>query len=435
MSYRKKVMVALEEAGLDTPVQEELVPAAAQEVEAASAEVNGEMVEADDMLATVDDAAGEVEALGDVQDLMQEAVDSGEGMTEQTAEMAEVAIERIMDKLGFAKRGEVMPAMESFGNKGSRLSATKVALESVSENLKKAGRAIINFLKQIWEKLKSFFAGLIKSRSALAKNLASLQKRAKELKDSGAVKKEAELKSGAAKALSVDGKADLASASKVLEDSAKLATVGQTLAVVLTQAAKSFDPMKAESIDKEMAAGIEKALASLPSVKGEGDKAHFGNLIGGKSVGFTKAAGEDKSKVDMSIDTIGKGAEKAAALDADEVIKLLAEADVVLKTLNNYDKVDKELQAVTKSAIDHMNKLVNLNEAASKGDKGGEEAHKDVAKVVAGAREVANVASKVGLTFPGLIFNAVKAATDYASHSMNNMGDKEAKKEDKEDKK
>lgn len=423
MSYRQKVMAALENADLTGGVAEELVPAAAVEVEAGAAEISSDMAEVDELNATTADAEGEVEALTDVQDLMQESVDSGEGMNEQTAEMAEIAVERIRDKLGFARGTSNIPGIESFGNKGSRLASTKLALESVTDTLKNAGKGILAFLKQIWEKLKSFAAGLIKSRAALASNLASAQKRATELK--GSKKKSETLKSGAAKALSVDGKADESTAATVLADSAKLVEVSMTISNLLNNVGAKFDVSKTGQLD-ELVGGIEKALSPLPEVKaekGEEGRGYRGHLVSGKAISFSKSAGDKKDKVGMGVEQVGKQAEEAKALSAEEVSQLLSEADAALKHLQKFDSVDKQLQNVTKSAIAHMEKLVKLDDAAHGGKK--EEGGSTVQKLVSEMREVANIASKVGLTFPGLLFGAVKAAIDYGTASLGNLTSEE----------
>jgi hypothetical protein len=432
MSFRSKNLIAaLEEAELVDGIQPggagEVVPATAPEVEAGSAELVAQVEEVEELQVAAEEAEADAEALGDVQELMQEAVDSGEGMSEQTAEMAEVAVESICARLGFDRSQRTLPAMESFGQTGTRLSSTKIALENLTDRAKRIWQGIWNWLKQIWEKIKGFVAGLLKNRGMLQKHLEALLKRADEAKTKALKPKEDKLKGGVAKAVSVDGKADKASALAVVASSKKLLDAAKSISPDLTSVNASTLTNAGGLADfvKKLSSTAQQALGSLGSgtaEKAEEGYSYHGSLVGGKVIGVK--AGEKDGAAELKLVVAnGKTADEAAALsaaDASEVIKAALE---LVKELAKFDKIEKDLQTASKHAMDAVAKHMQAVGKAEEGDDAG----KDVAKNVSNMREITGVIAKLSLQFPTLVFQAAKAAGDYASASLNNLKEEEKK--------
>lgn len=158
MSFRSKGLVlAMED---DAPVvqveinAENEVPA---EVEADAAELTEQAGEVEDLVTAVEEAEQDAETLGRMAEVMEESADKGEGLDETAAEIAEVAVEAICGRLGIRTHGRAMPALESFGSRSSRVSATRISVEGIKEWITTTWEAIKKAFKDMWTKVKTFF--------------------------------------------------------------------------------------------------------------------------------------------------------------------------------------------------------------------------------------------------------------------------------------
>jgi hypothetical protein len=104
---------------------------------------------------TLEDAVDGVEQIEAVKDVLESSVEEGEGVSEDAAEIAMVSVEAICNRLNMPKPTFV--SVESFGSKNTRLNATKIAIESMSDKIDQAWQAIKAFFKKIWEHIKAFF--------------------------------------------------------------------------------------------------------------------------------------------------------------------------------------------------------------------------------------------------------------------------------------
>ena len=162
MNPRKGLVLAMEEA--DAPlVQVEInaekeIPA---EIEADSAELAEDASEISDLNTAVESAEQDVETLQNINEEMEESVVQGEGLEPKAARIAEVAIESICIRLLGGYDGTVVPSMESFGGKSSRLTATRIAIENNDNIIVRAFNAIMEAIKKgfdaIVEFVKKFF--------------------------------------------------------------------------------------------------------------------------------------------------------------------------------------------------------------------------------------------------------------------------------------
>ena len=434
MSFRNKGLVfAMEsEEVVDAPV-EEMVPESQAEVETASAEVTEQVGEIESMDGAVVDAEADAGTLGDIQEVMADSVESGEGLTEEAAQIAEVAVESIRARLGMKRDQKVMPAMESFGSKSSRLAATKIAMEGVMETIKSIWANIVKAVKWVWEKIKSFFLALTKNRAALLKHLEGLQGRVKSF--TGEVGKT--ITGGAVKAFSIDGKCSAATADKVLSDSEKLfkaITVGANNAAGLVN---KLTDVKATSVELDKAGTdlldqLKEAIAPLgtvASVKGATDGmivAHFGNLAHGKSVAIASdKEGKTKSVSVQLEDNQKEAAKEGAALSKGEMEKVLGSAIALVKSLQSFDKVEKDLERITK-ACEGVSQAVLKGVVNQAGDN--KEVAESLKTAAANIRSLNSMTAKFGASLPSAIFNAAKSAGDYVVASLASTAKKEEKK-------
>lgn len=158
MSFRSKGLVlAMED---DAPVvqveinAENEVPA---EVEADAAELADQAGEVEDLVTAVEEAEQDAATLDRMAGVMEESADKGEGLDETAAEIAEVAVEAICGRLGIRTYGRAMPALESFGSRNSRVSATRISVEGIKEWITTTWEAIKKAFKDMWAKVKAFF--------------------------------------------------------------------------------------------------------------------------------------------------------------------------------------------------------------------------------------------------------------------------------------
>lgn len=406
----KGLFFALEDADVVVePEITELVPETTAEVEEAAGEVAEQTGEIAELEQTAEVAEADAGTLGDIQEVLQESVESGEGVDEKAAEIAEIAVEAIRARLGMpAKR--TLPALESFGSKNSRLTATKVALESVGDTIKKIWEGIKRVAAMIWEKVKAFFIGLVKNRNMLVKHLEA--QKAQLAKISSAAKPaEKELTGGFVGALSAGGKVDTA---KVLDSSAKLLEVSMTA----SQHMKSFVQAAMAGNDKhDLKTPIVAAIKTL-GANGSG----YGSLVNNKTIEIK----EEENKLSLNIvEGKGKSAEKAKALTQGEIGSLIDSALALAKDIQEFEKVQDnvakvkaDIEKLANSMIDAAGKAVS-DESKTQGAA----FNKDAEQI----RELNALIPKFGAALPTLSFQAAKAASDYAGASMRNLKTEEKK--------
>jgi len=434
MRFRQKAIAALEEAevaaGLTPEAVEpaEVVPATAPEVEADAGELVENVAEVEELVAATEETENDVETLGEYQEIMQESVDAGTGLEPVAANIADVAIESISARLGFTSAQRTMPAMESFGQTGTRLSSTKVALEALNDKIKRGLDAVLNFLKMVWDKISGFIAGLLKSRATLQKHIESLLARATEAKGKDVKPKEAKLKGGYAAAVSVDGKADKGTALEVLADSRNLlGLIGKISPVLNGTMGSSSDSLNAfvKKVADAAHSGVSSAFSGskVAVEKGAEGVDYYGHLVNTKAIGVKTGEKDGVTELVVDVNATGKTAAEADALDAAGAEEVLKKALDLVKSLVQADKAEKDLKSAAKHAMDSVAGLAKaMDKMATEDGKVGPE----VSASIKAMREVSGTISKLSLQLPTLVFQGAKAAADYASASLGNLKGEEA---------
>lgn len=128
------------------------------EVEKEVGTIVTEAEEINQVIQASEETSDSANTLQQVQGVAQAAVDSGQGLSEDAAQVAQVVVESICNKLGIRNSYRLMPATESFGSSNTRLSATKIAVEGIGDVIKKIWEGIKRVVKSLWEKIKLFFA-------------------------------------------------------------------------------------------------------------------------------------------------------------------------------------------------------------------------------------------------------------------------------------
>ena len=394
----------------------------ATEVETATAELADAGGEVEEYSEGIDSSVGAADELGEVHDTLAASVENGEGVSEETAKMAEIAVEAICAKVGIsAREARLMPAMESFGSANSRLTATKLAMEGIKETAKRIWEAIKKACIHVWNVIKSFFAGLFKSRDMLEKHLKNLKDRANKAKGNP---KEKKISTGA-KAFSVKGKASVETVQKVLLESAKLMDVSTSVAdqIAANTALAITTPdalYNALEIFTRLPANMEESKA------GKGGKA-YGSFVNGRSIVVNLDKSDKKDhKVSLNVEVVEKNfAKEIEAPTKVQIIAVLDGAQQVLKALMALDKVTKNIEKINKTLVNTTETVISeLNKSA---DNTGGTVPEEITKQQDNVRAINNMLSKVGASIPSMVFNACKAAADYANAGINNLGEKDKK--------
>lgn len=372
-------IMALEELAPEVPaVTPEESATATEFVEAAEApiiEMNEAAADVTGIVESMDQAADTAEVLDEMGASVETAIAEDGGLTESGAAAIEVAVEGLRTMVGFP-RGKAF-AMEGFGDKATRVQASKVALESIQETAKKIWERIVAAFKAAIDYVQNFFAKVLDSgkrlESRAEKLLAAAQAAEKEGKKAGEEKLDV---TAQAKLLHVAGKFPEAK------------TLAQKLKAAGTAEGKFYEEISkyADSLTSEAAKDGDAENVSEPSLDAnvlpegyavpEGYKVMSSELsLGGASMFLVLPTKETtktqkfkaffRSKAFLAqAKGAGKAPEKAeiAAFDA-------AEAGVVCEAV----KASMAEVAKAKAGLDDLKKqLVEAEKQAkaSKEDKG-----------------------------------------------------------------
>jgi len=442
------LIASMEDIDNNTPVDESEAAATAVAVADDSAEVQAEGDEIGVSVSEVEDAVQAGEELEDIADVAVAAVETGEGLDEPAAELASIAVESIMNRLGVRNSVRLVPATESFGNSNTRLSSTKLIVETIGDQLKKIWQAIKQAALRLWDKIKSFFAKLFNSAAMLVKHIAGLTKRANEV-TSGLTPKEKMIKSGVAKMISIGGKANKGTFDEIVKDTQALmaasAKISQTAdqismkAVVfagnkdLTEATVAAFIKEDGVLNEQIKSTVDSAFTAVssgvsaaPREGSAGGVFYYGHFANGESLCVTSTvSGESNSQTTKrSVSFVGlKGKELASEMDALDIggIKaVLKSAGDIATRISDYKKVegliDKNSKGIAKLADTIMS---NAGKAL---DKSGSEATRTaLTEMKNKANESIGLLNTFGNKAPALSFNIAKAGADYASLSLANL--------------
>ena len=421
-----KIVLAMEsENQIDehTDVNGAEVANAATEVEVATTELGETESEVEDYSEGIDtsiDAAGE---LDEVHDQLAETVESGEGVSEETAKMAEIAVEAICAKVGIsARQARVVPAMESFGSTNSRLTATKLAMEGIKEQTVRIWKAVKEAAIYVWNMVKKFFANMTDSRKKMENYIGKLKTNVS--KATGEAKQKT-LKVGA-KSFSIGGQANPETAMKIVKMSGELGYVAEEAAAQIADHTKtSLDGVPGKGGAKDMFSTLGKSTGDASgSYTGLTTKA-YGNFVNGRAIIVADAeggAGLPKLAIEVVEKTFAKEIE---APNKAQITQILDLASVTLKSLVEFDKTSKIIEKINKDCVAFTDKMIkNQNKIDKAG--GGEPDEKDDKTSAQEVKKINNMIAKIGTAIPSLMFGAVKAAADYANAGLKNLGAGEA---------
>ena len=153
------------------------------EVADVQVDVDAEVAEISDAESAIAEGTEAGDQLEEVGEVMEKALEEGEGLDPIAAEAISLAIKAICGRIG-ANPGQIghLTAFENFASPSSRRANTKFALEGVGEFLKNLWERIKAAIAGLWKKMESFWNKHGSSLGRLLKALESAKVRVSALK-------------------------------------------------------------------------------------------------------------------------------------------------------------------------------------------------------------------------------------------------------------
>lgn len=448
-------ILAMEDA--DNGVAGEVTEVAAAQAETEATAAAAEVAEvADDIGDDIQEATQGVQdadELIDIQAQAEEAIERGDGLSEDAAAMATIAVERIHHRLyGAGRPQRIVPARESFGQTSTRLASTIMVKETISDTLKNFWIAIKTFAQRIWEKIKGFIAKIVGSTKMAGKNIESMIERAKAL-DPAFVEKEKTLKNESlAKTFSIKGMMNLQTVGEIEKNIQALAALASKISTETNNVvSKLLNQASAPDLNKIVAEmnSFVKTTGSLPQTAGL-TAAYDLAVIDSKStkVGASKSFTTNfgpfansavlsthisETKIgDETIDNISftfksakpkAVAKEAEALDRAGILAVLKSAQTVndvmvayKKTAGEFEKVTKSVEKMADTITAALSKAADVSSSAPVARQA-----KETQRFVSDSLSITNVFSTQALA---QMTAFIHGATNYASASLANFGPK-----------
>ena len=428
--FGRGLVAAMESEGENNTPVEEVMAADSAETSLVEAADAGAAVDAE--VTQIESAQADSETLGDIADTLEASEETG-GVDPVAAELAEVAIESIYNRLGITRKEK--PALEAFADKKTRITATRIAVEDIKATMKKIWDAIVAAFMRVADWLKNFFAAIMDSNEKLAQRADALEKKAKattgelasETMPAGSVAKSLGTNGAFDKATALKGMEVLASSIKHVSNSNLHPDLKDIKGLVQDQA--KFDGFTVSSATGDGFTDTSEEAGS-PNMK----IAVSGHLPGNKIVRLRLAGKELKGQ--EAIDALGKYSvevvsdgkaeqskqETVPVLTSQEAIKVAVAVRNLTKAVLEGRKNQTALESKIKSLTSDARSAATL-------------APKDEAEAAARARAVSkavtsslNFQIKYAAAFTSLATNTAKAGLDYAERSLAQY---KAKKEEK----
>ena len=140
-----------------------------------AAEIAGDI---DDGIAAMDQGEADADALNSIADTLEETEQDG-GADPVAARVAEVAVEAIYARLGITRKP--VSSMEAFGDKATRVEATKLSVEGIREVVRSVWEAVKKVLLQVKEWIMKFVDSIFNAQTKLQKRAEGVLAKAESL--------------------------------------------------------------------------------------------------------------------------------------------------------------------------------------------------------------------------------------------------------------
>lgn len=137
--------------------------------------------EVTELAANIEEGVGASDDLGEVETLVAEAAEEGEGLPAVAAEAVRLSVQSICQRVGAdPKTVYALYAKENFASASSRKANTQYALEGISEFLKDLWKRLKAALTKLWEKAKAFWENHLSTLGRVKKALESAKTKVKQ---------------------------------------------------------------------------------------------------------------------------------------------------------------------------------------------------------------------------------------------------------------
>ena len=313
----------------------------------------------------IDKVVQGVGQLGQVKQFVDAQVAQG-GMTEQTAQLAQIHVESICNALRYPNKTSPIPSAENFGSAGSKIQSTRLASEGIADRAKTMFEAVKKFLKKVVGMAADAWSGLWNNAMLLEKRLDMMEKKVKDLKGtpgSDQIDCKAALKLLGQKTFTAANiKATIEPVSKALGILENVAdTIGSAntnlkkMLSTSTSLSETSSPFSAAFMKTEMA----KLGANSFETKDGADVAKSDIMPGGRVTVFTVTETEGVGSLSISVerDEMKDVTEKMAPLPKDEMLAVLKAAREVFTALKSKKDNASKLKKVgsdIESSIDSI---------------------------------------------------------------------------------
>ena len=342
------------------------------EAAAALTETGDDGAEITEVAEAASEGTEAADQLGEVEALVEDAVENGEGLDPVAAEAVRISVVAICARIGANPRAVYsLYATENFQSASSRKANSRIALEGIGEFLKNLYEKIKAALSNMWTKIKAFWAKHISTLGRVKKALEAMK--AKVSSSSGKIDGRAqvdEAPSSMVDAFAGKGSINTAAIDKFIKAHAGMVTlVGKTTDTIraLTDAAAA-NPAKAE---------VTSQLGKMGNVT-LGSKSD--PLVGGVWIVYEveKEADTDKVNITVTRENIDDKETKRSLIIADKgEVKTVLDGtlSVINNTVKSKDLSDKS-EAAAQKFFQALGKAINelergqVNRQASPGSKG-----------------------------------------------------------------
>jgi len=387
--------------------------------------------EVEQLVESTDSAHNDVETLDKINDVMAESVESGTGLDPTAAQIAEIAVESIRARLGIFDDTK-MPAMEAFGAKGSRVAATKLAMESIGDSMGKAWSAIKAAFKKVWSMIKDlykkFFDGATKLKAAAESSLKRAQDK------SGTAKNDTIELPTVYAAFVESGKFNESRITEILDNHVKITEAAKQIPANLKGAVdkiKKEASLTSDEIKLEISVAVIGVVNSTQNLVSDKDIQNFfgatdtasDEIHRSERMAFNRAIYYVKketstdtysttysiSPYDVKDDGNSQSENKISVLDRDTMKKIAEKVKGLADTTIKFNTESKKIEGIDKQ-VDSIFSMVEKNKETTQkaSDK----------KIAQALRDVIKTSSSVLAGLPRDNIRAGRVALDYVNASI-----------------
>lgn len=383
----------------------------------------------------LDAAENDVGEIEQQVEVMDEAIESGDGLSEDAAKAVEISIERACNRLRMKRPYSTRISKEAFSAPSSRLAATRIAREETERNVVlRVYDGIKKYIQDLIARVKAWFTEKFEINNRLIRAAEEMKKKASEAKGG----KDAAFDSKEARNFTTENKLSMGKVEEVLKAHIALTDAFANAATAVTASMGGIKGI-AEKIKPENTPSREELVTEL---NGEMEKVK--TAFGAAKLG-EKFSNKLYKGLNFTIDSVdgsgedGKGYFKvrvrpAANRPTDKVVVESANTGGVQGVCNEIiglgkanqglkakagevDKLSKTLDEVISKTMAAITSIKDSQETA--GEKNVSAASKEISKA---ASALASNMSVIMTTLPGLNLDAMKGAYEICRQIVASAG-------------